>query len=319
MPMTPRQCVQAAVRHQPADRVPYHILVTGESAEEIKTTFGVDHADQWLNNDVEPISMPWWGWNELGPDWRQPGTPTAPATVIGRGSYEGLADRIKAKRDTMPEEKYFLVMIYGSHFEKANSARSIEHFLCDMARDPDFARELCRKIIDKNMVMLENFLNLAEIDGVLLGSDWGSQRGLLFSVDMWDDFIRPGEQREYDLVHSYGKDVWIHSCGKIDPLLPRLVEMGVDVLNPIQPECMDLATLKAEFGADLTFWGGISTQQTLPAGTPDEVRDESRRVRELMARGSGYIFSPAQAIQGDVPLANIQAVLDIAREVYPLA
>ena len=162
--------------------------------------------------------------------------------------------------------------------------------------------------------MLENFLNLPEIDGVLLGSDWGSQRGLLMSAAVWDDLIRPGEQAEYDLVHAYGKDVWVHSCGDVQELVPRLVEMGLDVLNPVQPECMDIAELKRSFGHKLTFWGGISTQQTLPFGTPEEVRIEARRVRDLMGAGGGYILSPAQGIQGDVPPANIVALLEVARE-----
>ena len=116
------------------------------------------------------------------------------------------------------------------------------------------------------------------------------------------------------LIHSYGKDVWVHSCGCIDVLLPRLIEMKLDVLNPVQPECMDIARLKAEFGDRITFWGGISTQKTLPFGTPDEVRAECRRVRDMMSRGGGYIYSPAQSIQGDVPVRNIQALLEVARE-----
>jgi uroporphyrinogen decarboxylase len=164
------------------------------------------------------------------------------------------------------------------------------------------------------MVMLENILDCEEIDGVLLGSDWGSQTGPLMSPDTWDELIRPGEQREYDLLHAAGKDVWVHSCGCITPLIPRLIEMGLDGLNPVQPECMDIKALKQEHGSKLTFWGGLSTQRTLPFGSPDDVRREAREVRNMMSAGGGYIFAPAQAIQGDVPLANIQAVLDVARE-----
>ena len=178
----------------------------------------------------------------------------------------------------------------------------------------DFAKNLLNKIIEKNMVMLENFLALPEIDGVLLGSDWGSQRGLLMSPEMWDEMIRPGEQREYELVHSYGKDVWLHSCGDIQVLIPSLIEIGVDVLNPVQPECMDIRMLKENYGDRLTFWGAISTQQTLPYGTPDEVRKEARRVRDLMSKNGGYIFSPSQDIQRDVPVENVMALLEVARE-----
>jgi uroporphyrinogen decarboxylase len=162
--------------------------------------------------------------------------------------------------------------------------------------------------------MLENFLTIKEIDGVLLGSDWGSQSSILMSPEVWDDMIRPGEQQEYDLIHSYNKDVWIHSCGCIDVLIPRLIEMGVDVLNPVQPECMDIARLKANYGEKLAFWGGISTQQTLPFGTPQDVKAEARKVRNQMSAGGGYIFAPAQEIQSDVSVENIEALLEVARE-----
>jgi uroporphyrinogen decarboxylase len=162
-------------------------------------------------------------------------------------------------------------------------------------------------------VMLENILTDDEIDGVLLGSDWGSQRSLLMSPAIWRDLIAPGEKREYDLVHSAGKHVWIHSCGCIDTIMPDLVEIGMDVLNPVQPEAMDIARLKALYGDRITFWGGISTQRTLPYGTPDEVRADVRRTVELMGRGGGYITAPSQCLQDDVPLANIVALIDEAR------
>jgi uroporphyrinogen decarboxylase len=232
--------------------------------------------------------------------------------VLGAGNYGNLAENIKAERDK--SDKYFLVTIYGSHFEKAYFARGIENFLADMAGDPPFARKLLNLIIEKNMVMLENFLALPEIDGVMLGSDWRAQRGLLMSPDVWQEMIRPGEQKEYDLIHAYGKDVWVHSCGHIEAVIPSLVEMGLDVLNPIQPEVMNIAELKRKYGHKLTFWGGISTQKTLPYGTPDEVRAEVRQVRDMMSKGGGYILAPAQSIQNDVPLQNILALLEVARE-----
>jgi uroporphyrinogen decarboxylase len=223
-----------------------------------------------------------------------------------------MPDTIKRLREK--NDKYFLARIYGSHFEKAYAARGFENFLADMAGEPQAARKFLNLIIEKNLVMLENVLAIPEIDGVLLGSDWGSQLDLLMSPDTWQEMIRPGEQREYDLIHSYGKDVWVHSCGNIEKLIPSLVEMKLDVLNPIQPEAMDIAKLKLQYGDKLTFWGGISTQQTLPYGTPDAVRSEARGVRELMSRNGGYIFSPAQSIQADVPVENILALLEVARK-----
>ncbi len=313
--MTSRDLVYAAIEHRHTPRVPYSFLTTGETNDQIRDELGVANVEAWLDNDIQSINVPWWGWDGLGADWGCPATPTTPDTVIGAGSYGNLRDNVRAMRDE--SDKYFLVMIWGSHFEKAIGARGIENFLCDIAGHYAFAKRLCTSIIDRNMVMLENFLNIDEIDGVLLGSDWGSQRGSLMSPDVWDDLIRPGEQREYDLVHAYDKHVWVHSCGRVDALIPRLVEMGLDVLNPVQPECMDLATLKGDFGDDLAFWGGIGTQNILPYGTPDEVRAEARATRDLMAQAGGYILSPSQALQGDVPVENIQALLEVAREPMP--
>ncbi|MBT4502289.1 MAG: hypothetical protein HOC74_31435 [Gemmatimonadetes bacterium] len=311
--MDSRDLVKAAIAHRHTDRVPYCIGYTPDGKKELQRLIGEDRdADEFTDNDVLRVGPPWWNWHELAPDWRQMPTPTTPANVIGRGSYEQFFDDLKRLRDQTG--KYLLVMVYGSHFEKANAARGIENFLADMAADPPFTRRLLRRIIDKNMVMLDNLLTAPEIDGVLLGSDWGTQLDLIMSPDTWQDMIRPGEQEEYDLIHSFDKDVWIHSCGNVEKIIPSLIEMGVQVLNPIQPEAMDLHRLKNDFGDKLTFWGGVSTQQTLPYGTPEEVKVESRRVRDLLAEDGGLIFSPAQEIQGDVPAENIIALIEVARE-----
>lgn len=309
--MNRRELVKAALRHQETPRVPYCIKFTPEGEKNVKT-LGARSADEYFDNDIVTVFPPWWHWFELGEDWKQPAVPTLPGRVCGRGSYAEFFAMLKLLREN--SDKYILVMVYGSHFEKANAARGIENFLADMAGAPEFAHALLTRIIEKNMVMLENFLAAPEIDGVLLGSDWGTQRDLIMSPRTWQRMIRDGEQREYDLVHSYGKDVWIHSCGNVERIIPSLIEMGVDVLNPVQPEAMDLASLKARFGDRLTFWGGISTQQTLPNGTPAEVIAEARRVRDLMAQGGGYIFSPSQEIQGDVPPENIAALRSVAQE-----
>jgi len=310
--MTRREIVKAAIEHRETDRIPYLIDLCPDAWEALKPFAGDKSTEEFLDNDVKSFGIPWWSWHQLGSDWRGVDAPTSPAKVIGGGSYPDFINGIKAAREK--SDKYFLVRIYGSHFEKANSARGIENFLADMAGAPQFAQKLLNKIIEKNMVMLENILAVPEIDGVLLGSDWGSQIDLLMSPDTWAEMIGPGEQREYELVHAYGKDVWVHSCGCIEHVIPSLVEMGLDVLNPVQPEAMDIEKLKMTYGDKLAFWGGISTQDTLPYGTPDGVKEEARRVRDMMSQNGGYILSPAQSIQGDVPVENILALLEVARE-----
>lgn len=310
--MTRRDLVKAAIAHAPAERVPYCIMFTADGEKRLQEMIGPHSAKDFADNDIVPVTAPWWCWGRLGPEWRQVEPPRRLGPIEGYGSYRELFDALKMLRDNT--DKYILVLVYGSHFEKAYGARGIENFLADMAGDPPFARKLLQRIIEKNLVMLENFLSAPEIDGVLLGSDWGTQLDLIMSPDTWQDMIRPGEQREYDLIHAYGKDVWVHSCGNIVKVIPALIEMGVNVLNPVQPEAMDLAMLKELYGARLTFWGGISTQRTLPFGTPAEVKEEARRLRDQMARGGGYIFGPAQDIQGDVPAENMLALIEVAKE-----
>lgn len=309
--MNRRQRVKDAISHKTTDKVPYCIDFTREARVKFEKEVGCRSADEFLDNDIIQVFPPWWGWDNLGAEWKEMASPDTMPGVKGNGSYPEFRDKLKMLRDH--SDKYILVMIYGSHFEKANGARGIENFLADMAGDPPFAQNLLNRIIDRNMVMLENFLGCPEIDGVLLGSDWGTQLDLIMSPGTWEDMIRPGEQREYDLVHGYGKDVWVHSCGCVTKAIPSLIEMGLDVLNPVQPECMDLAMLKRDFGDKLTFWGGISTQQALPYGTPEEVRTETRRVRDLMSTDGGYILSPAQQLQTDVPIENILAMIDVAK------
>jgi uroporphyrinogen decarboxylase len=303
--------VKDAISHKATERVPYCIDFTREARSIFQEKTGCRSADEFIDNDIIQVSPPWWGWDGLGPEWGLMDAPASVPGVQGRGSYSDFRDQLKMLRDH--SDKYILAMIYGSHFEKANNARSIEHFLADMAGEPAFAQSLLDRIIEKNMVMLDNFLGSPEIDGVLLGSDWGSQLDLLMSPSTWEAMIRPGEQREYDLVHSFGKDVWVHSCGNIVKVIPSLIEIGLDVLNPVQPECNDLETLKDDYGDKLAFWGGISTQRALPYGTVNEVKEETRRVRELMSADGGYVLAPAQHIQADVPIENILALIETAQ------
>lgn len=313
--MTSRELVKAAIKHCETEYIPYSIDFTEEAKENLKQIVGDQDIDRFVDNDVINVGPPWWGWHELmESDWKSPAVPVSKAIVVGGGSYSEFFDSLKKLRDET--DKYILVVIYGSHFEKAYFARGIENLLADLAGEPAFARELLNAIIEKNLVMLDNFIAAPEIDGVLLGSDWGTQQDLIMSPATWENMIRPGEQKEYDLIHSYGKDVWIHSCGKIEKIIPSLIEMGVDVLNPVQSECMDLQNLKDSFGQKLTFWGGLSTQRTLPFGTPENVKKEARQVKDLMAKGGGYIFSPSQTVQGDVPLENITALIEAAKEPY---
>ena len=323
--------IKAAMAHKEADKVPscIHLARDGWQAyadklfdryvsDDLKklVTEGKlsrNHAICYgMGNHVLTVNCPWWKWYDVPKEYSTDyDAPDYLPKTIGYGSYEQFAATVKNLKEYT--DAYVLVTIWGSHFEKANFARGIENFLADIAGDPEYAQKMLDFIIHKNMVMLENIVHTPGIDGILLGSDWGSQNDLLMSPESWREMIAPGEKKEYELIHSAGVDVWVHSCGDIRKIFPDIVELGVDALNPIQPECMDIYELKEKYGDKITFWGGISTQRTLPYGTPAEVTEETKKITAALSKNGGYIIAPSQEIQADVPFENLCALIDTAK------
>ncbi len=329
--MTRRELIISAINHQACRRVPYHIPLTVLGYEAYGEQLMKDYPDERvrehyakrllslseavdlsIGNHMLYVNCPWWNWHKLPPEFSGEDTPQIMPRVIGTGNYEKYFEHLAFLRENY--DVYLLNTVWGSHWEKAYFCRGIENFLADLAADPEWAGRLLKMIIRKNIVMLENILQAEELDGVLLGSDWGTQRDLIMSPACWRELIKDGEQQEYDLIRAYGKNVFVHSCGKVDRIMDDLVEMGLEVLNPVQPECMELSGLKRDYGDKLTFFGGISTQRTLPYGTPEEVWKETEDTIRLMSVNGGYITAPSQEIQTDVPYENLRALIDAARE-----
>jgi uroporphyrinogen decarboxylase len=332
--MTKRELVIKTLAHNNPGKIPQAIDLTGEACDLYGDRLLADYHNEQVRRDLEAgvisksqaISLsignnilfvypPWWNWYNLTDVFlKEPYPPDYLPGAIGYGSYEEFFNKIfyiKKHYDV-----YLIATIWENNWERAKTARGIENFLTDLAGSPEWAKSLLDLIISKSLVMLENILDVPELDGVLLGSDWGTQRDLFMSPDCFRTMLKQGEKQEYDLIKKHGKQVWVHSCGNILRIMEDLVELGVDCLNPVQPECMDLEFLKKTYGDCLSFYGGISTQQTLPRGTPAEVRSETRRVTELMSREGGYIISPSQHIQIDVPYDNLKALIDTAGEYW---
>ena len=328
--MTRRDRVKAAIAHKTADKIPSCIHLARDGWEKYENDLYERYVDGELHalcengtvsrrhaicygmgNHVLTVTPPWWNWFQLPKEYyTEYDAPDYLPKTIGTGSYTEFAETVKNLREHT--DAYILVTIWGSHFEKANFARGIENFLADLAGEPEYAQKMLDFIIHKNIVMLENIVHTPGLDGILLGSDWGAQKDLLMSPDIWREMIAPGEKKEYDLIHSAGLDVWVHSCGDIRKIFPDIVELGVDAMNPIQPECMDVYELKELYGDKITFWGGVSTQRTLPYGKPEEVAEETRKLTEALSKNGGYIIAPAQEIQADVPFENLCALIDTA-------
>lgn len=195
-------------------------------------------------------------------------------------------------------------------FERAWSLVGMEDLFVYMMTHKPFVHALFDKILEYNLKVIENSCQF-DVDAVFLGDDWGQQTGLLMGPRLWREFIKPRIREMYQLAISKGKFVLIHCCGKVQELFPELIECGLDVFNPFQPEVMDVFEMKKTFGDQLSFYGGISTQQTLPFGSVQDIRDEVNKLLEVVGKNGGYIASPAHAIPGDAKPENIAAMIEI--------
>ena len=192
--------------------------------------------------------------------------------------------------------------------------RGMEQVLCDLAMQDEVGIAIIDRRVEYEYERVRRGLEAGggQIDILCLGEDLGSQDGPTMSPRMYDEFFRPRHQRFIDLAHDYGARAMLHSCGSTRALQPRLIEMGLDILDSVQPEPagMDPEGLKRDFGDRLTYCGMISTQQTLPWGTLEECRAEARHRIDVIGRGGGYIFAPAHCIQPDAPVENVLAIYE---------
>jgi uroporphyrinogen decarboxylase len=209
-------------------------------------------------------------------------------------------------------DRFRVFQIGFSLWERAWTLRGIENLMMDFYDHPGFVRELLETIAEYNISQVGRALAY-DIDAVYFGDDWGAQHGLQMGPRLWGEFIQPVLRRMYGVVRRAGKFVMIHSCGDVDELFEELVNIGLSSFNPFQPEVMPVYELLGRYRGRLCFHGGLSTQKLLPYGSPEEVRRESRRLLQAGGAG-GYIFAPAHDVEGDVPLANMLAFIQTARE-----
>jgi len=199
-----------------------------------------------------------------------------------------------------------------SLFERAWSLRGMEQLLCDFHLEPAFAHALLGRITDYNLQVID-FAAGFGADCVLLGDDWGQQRGLIMGPDIWRKFIKPCVKRLYERIRAHGMLVCQHSCGDNREIISDLVSMGLSIYNTFQPEIYDAAAFAKQWGRELTVYGGISTQRELRYGTPGEVRDAARRMLDILGP-CGYILAPTHQITLDMPGENILALIDVMRD-----
>lgn len=196
-------------------------------------------------------------------------------------------------------------------FERTWVLRGFENMLADVALEPAFYAGLVEAITDHQLEILDRMLE-TPLDGILFSDDWGYQDGVLIGASRWRKFVRPHLKRLYDRVHQAGKIALNHVCGSVREIMPDIIEIGLDVLESVQPEAagMNPYELKAEFGSAITFWGGLGSQSTIPYGSPQEIKQEVRRLIEEMGKGGGYVLAPAKGIQPETPVENMAALVE---------
>jgi len=210
------------------------------------------------------------------------------------------------------KEDYWIVGVtVTTILETAWALRGLQQMLLDMALDPDVANHLLDIPYHYHLAAAKKLVELG-VDMIWTGDDIGSQNEMMISPRMWRQYLKPRMANFISELKSINPEIKIayHSDGNIKRIIPELIEIGVDVLNPIQPASMDPAEIKGEFGDRLCFWGSIDEQHTLPFGFPADVAAEVRKRMETIGRGGGLILAPTHHVQLDTPLENLWAMVN---------
>lgn len=331
--MTQRELVISALRHRDTRPIPYQVDFTGQEYEKVAAYFGDPHFMRGYESCIEaslyggrtrPVPgregffLDDYGvvWNRTGAD-KDIGVIENPQIPdLEENSYELPELDEKKLREEMEElmsrkgDKFALAGIGFSMFERAWTLCSMEEVLAGMILCPEKLEELLDKICEYHLAMIRIMLEY-QVDGIYFGDDWGQQKGLIMGADHWRRFIKPRMARLYGAAKEAGKFVFQHSCGDIHEIFPDLIEIGLDCYQTFQPEIYDIASVKAEIGDKLSFWGAISTQRLLPFADAETVRSETIRIMRILGKNGGYIAAPTHAVPGDVPPENIAAMLDV--------
>ena len=330
--MDNRERVFASLSHQQPDKIPYEISFTQKAHAKMAEFYGDPHfasklgscltwlgcepADSW--REVEPDIFQ----DQFGVEWDRRvdkdignvrNQLVAPETLDEYQFPDPDAPSRYAWYDQVLRQggdQFVLVNFGFTLFERAWTLAGMENLLLAMADDKRFVHELLDRILEFNLGVIENACSF-DIDAMIFGDDWGMQTGLLMGPRAWAEFIEPRIRQMYSLARSKGKLVFIHCCGKVDRVFPELIECGVDVFNPYQPEVMDVFEIKRRYGDRLSFYGGVSVQKTLPFGSVTEVREEVRRLLEVVGQDGGYIAAPSHAIPADAKPENVAAMIEV--------
>ena len=223
--------------------------------------------------------------------------------------WQGLSERVAALH-----ERGLAVAAYaGSVFEQSWYLRGLEDLMMDTLAAPEIAHWFFERTAAFQQFAAVQFAR-AGVDIIITGDDIAGQKGMLMKLDLWREFLKPRLVTTVRAIKQARPDTFVfyHSDGNVAAVIPELIEIGIDILNPVQPECLDPAEVKLKYGEQLSFWGTVSVQQTMPFGTPEEVRTEVRSRIRTVGKGGGLILAPAHVLGPETPWENIVAFFEAA-------
>lgn len=348
--MTSKERVRAAIMHKKPDRIPAAFEAVESVTERLMRHYGFEDYDQLIEKfDIDIVSI---GPSYVGPELkdyvdekgqRVVGSPWGYETTMhktavdtyGITTYFPLNEvqtvedvdacqfpdpdwfdysTIKEQCDRYPDKA--IIVGHEGPFQIVTFLIEMDRFFMLMVDEPETAKRILERMMEFELEYYRRIFEAGEgkIDILRPHDDYGTQISLLFSVDMWREFFKENTKKLVDLAHRYGVFYQQHSCGAVRPLISELILCGVDVLEPLQKvEGMEPESLQSEFGGQITFHGGIDTQNLLPYGTAKEVREETARYMQIFGQEGGYILMASQGFEGDVPIANIEAVYSVPR------
>ncbi len=331
--MKPRDIVLDQIHHHETVPVPYTLAFEQDVGERLDEHFGGAAWRERLVPYIAQCGSVCKSTNEtlddahyrdaFGTVWR---TDELPPSVVEAGmkapTFQGYAfpsadtfldptAKAETARRVGESPDSFTIVSTGMCLWESWYVRGFEETMMDCVIEEDFYAELLDRFTALTLALVRACADIPA-DAIMMGDDWGDQRGVLIGPERWRKFHKPLYARIFRAVHDQGKRAIMHCCGSVSAIMGDIIEIGLDVIESVQPEAagMNPYALKKEWGDKITFWGGLGSQSTIPFAAPAEVRQEIRRLRSEMGKGGGYILAPAKPLRPETPTENAVAIVE---------
>lgn len=348
--MNSKERVRSVMEHKKPDRIPAAFEAVGSVTERLMKHYGFTEYDEllkkfdidivtadaryigpelrnYVNGRGERVHETYWGYEEtehktsIDTYWT--------TTYFPLNEVESVED---VDRAMFPDPDWFdytaitevcekypdkaIIIGHPGPFQMVTFLIEMDRFFMLMLDEPEAAQRILDRMVEFELEYYKRCFEAGggKVDILRPHDDYGTQISMLFSIDMWREFFKENTKKLVELAHSYGAFYQQHSCGAVGPIIPDLIECGVDALEPLQKVVtLEPEILAERYAGKITFHGGIDTQGILPFGTAEEVRRETRKYMDILGKDGGYILMASQAFEGDVPIENIEAVYGVER------